>query len=160
MSQATLAADLLKLQASNYHPTTRTRAKGMGLSVFHGPTCTVRGHGNVRTVVGSRCVGCIQAAASIRKDAKEEGREAALRAARAELARDQKAAEKARLKEEAAAVKAQQKADRKTAAAAAKRARNRAKRQASLAPQVAPVEPLAVISCPLEDDDDGLLPWE
>jgi len=159
MSRISLAADLAKLAASNVRMN-RTNARAAGLSVFNGPTCPVRGHGCVRTVAGSHCVGCIQAADAIKQEAREAGREAALKEARAELAREQKAAEKARLKEEAAAVKAQQKADRLKEAKAIKRATARAEQQAIQSSQAAPVEPIAALLSLPEDDDDDLLPWE
>ncbi|MBK1684849.1 hypothetical protein CKO18_14920 [Rhodoferax fermentans] len=111
-------------------------------------------------MAGSHCLDCVEAADSIKKKAQAEGREAALKEALAELAREQKAAEKARLKEEAAALKAQQKADRLKEAKAIKRAAARAERQATQAPQVAPVEPVGTILCVPEDEDEGLLPWE
>lgn len=157
MSRASLAADLLRLKASNHYLMTRTSARDAGLCVFHGPTCPVRGHGNVRMMVGSRCADCIEAADNIRKEAKKAGREAALKAARAELARDLKATEVARLKAQAEALKAQQKADDLKALKAMERSRKRAERQVTQAPQVAPVVPAVA---PLDDEDDDRLPWE
>ena len=109
---------------------------------------------------GSHCVDCIQAADNIKNEAQKAGREAALKAARGELAREQKEAERAKLKEQAAALKAQQKANNLKAARATERAKREAEKQAALAPQVAPVEPVRAILCALEDDDDGRPPWE
>jgi len=159
MSRTSLTADRIKLEAL-HGLTGRAPARAAGLSVFNGHHCPVRGHGRVRTMAGSHCLDCVEAVDNIKKKAQAEGREAAIRVARAELARDLKAVELARLKAQDEVTKAREKADRLKEAKAAERAKRKAERQASLAPQAAPVEPVAALLCVPEDDDDDRLPWE
>lgn len=161
MALSALISDRDKLAALHALPG-RPPARAAGLKVFNGPVCIVRGHGRVRRMSDSRCLDCLCDADRIKSEAQQEGRAAALKKARAEVARELKAAERAKAREAAQALRAQQRADRQKAARAATRAKRKAEKQAA-GGQVARPEPLDVSlwSPPWDADecDDETPPW-
>lgn len=132
MPQSIITADRAALAALGRRG--RPPAVAAGLRFFIGHTCPVRGHGGMRRLSDSRCADCLEEVVRVKQQAQEAGKAAALKLARAQLVREQKAAERQRVKEETAALKAQQKADMAKAAKAAERAKKRAERKAPAAP--------------------------
>lgn len=114
----------------------------------------------MRRLSDSRCADCLEEVVRVKQQAQDAGKAAALKLARAQVVREQKAAERQRIKEEAAALKAQQKADMAKATKAAERARKRAERKAPAALQEP--QPVAVEAAPLDavTDLDDSPPWE
>lgn len=158
MSLALLSADRAKL-ASLHGLIGRPPAKAAGLKIFNGHVCPVRGHGRVRRMSDGRCLDCMEEAERIKQQAQEAGKATALKLARAQLLREQKAAERTQAKEAAAALKAQEKAERERVAKAAERSRKRAERKAATALQEPLPVPVETLSGPEEMDDD-CPPWD
>lgn len=158
MSPSIITADRAALAALGRRG--RPPAVAAGLRFFIGHTCPVRGHGGMRRLSDSRCADCLEEVVRVKQQAQEAGKAAALKLARAQVVREQKAAERQRIKEEAAAVRAQQKADMAKAAKAAERARKRAERKAPAAPQEP--QPVALEAAPWDvvTDLDDSPPWE
>lgn len=158
MSQSIITTDRAALAALGRRG--RPPAVATGLRFFIGHTCPVRGHGGMRRLSDSRCADCLEEVVRVKQQAQEAGKAAALKLARAQLVREQKAAERQRVKEEAAALKAQQKADMAKAVKAAERAQKRAERKAPAAPHEH--RPVLVEAAPwvaVVDMDDSP-PWE
>lgn len=135
----------------------RAAAKAAGLKIFNGPECPVRAHGRMRRITDGRCVCCLEAVVTMKQDAQQAGRAAALKAARAEVARELRREERAKAKAEAQAVKAQQLEERRKAAMATKRAASRAERSALPSPAAVVVEALEDLEEGVEDDSP---PWD
>lgn len=114
----------------------------------------------MRRLSDSRCADCLEEVVRVKQQAQEAGKAAALKLARAQLVREQNAAERQRVKEETAALKAQQKADMAKAVKAAERAKKRAEREAAASPHEH--RPVLVEAAPwvaVVDMDDSP-PWE
>lgn len=141
-----LTSEKVKLsEALKVHPVcSKSTARKAGLKLFTGPKCPVRAHGTIRRVSDGKCIACIEAAASLKGEAMAAGRDAALKKARAEVVREQKAAERERLKQEKAAEREREKVERQKAARAATRAKRKAERLPATGEQVARPAPLAV----------------
>jgi len=135
----------------------RAAAKAAGLKIFNGPECPVRGHGRVRRISDGRCVCCLEDVEDMRRNAQRAGKDEALKQARAEVAREQRKAEQAKVKAEAAALKTQQLEERRKAARATKRAVKRAERSALPGPAAVAVGALVGLADGLEDDSP---PWD
>lgn len=158
MSQSIITADRAALAALGRRG--RPPAVAAGLRFFIGHTCPVRGHGGMRRLSDSRCADCLEEVVRVKQQAQEAGKAAALKLARAQLVREQNAAERQRVKEETAALKAQQKADMAKAVKAAERAKKRAEREAAASPHEH--RPVLVEAAPwvaVVDMDDSP-PWE
>lgn len=158
MSQSIITADRAALAALGRRG--RPPAVAAGLRFFIGHTCPVRGHGGMRRLSDSRCADCLEEVVRVKQQAQEAGKAAALKLARTQLVREQKAAERQRVKEEAAALKAQQKADMAKAVKAAERAKKRAEHKAPAAPHEH--RPVLVEAAPWVAgfDMDDSPPWE
>lgn len=93
----------------------------------------------------------------MKKDAQEAGRAAAFKEARAEFAREQRKAERAKLKAEAQALKAQQLEERRRVARIVKKKASRAERSALPSPAAEVVGPLEGLD---ESAEDDIPPWD
>jgi hypothetical protein len=151
-------AEIAALESLRYG---RGPARDAGLKVFQSLLrCPIPRHGSIRRLSDSKCITCLETAGDIIKKAKQTGREIALKLARAEVAREQKAALKAAERAEAEATRAALKAERLKAKRAAERATRKAEREAASLALVGHNKGPGVAPAATPIDSTFLPPWD
>lgn len=106
----------------------RAAAVAAGFKIFSSLIrCPIQRHGTVRRLSDSQCVACIVGAHDLMKQARTDGKEAALKQARAEVQREQRRATQEAERVAAEALKAARKVERERVRRAAVRALAKAK---------------------------------